>query len=79
MIVSSKKHHARVPGGKMRAVAWETAFQRALRNCSEKVGEKSVLFMILVNGLHAVRYTYWQKVTASLLKVTAHLVKVTYS
>ena len=27
--------------GKMRTVAWETAPQRALRNCSEQVGGKS--------------------------------------
>ena len=29
-------------GGKMRTVAWETASQIALRNCTEEVAERSV-------------------------------------
>ena len=33
---------------KTRTAAWETAFQIALRNCSKDVGERSVLYMILV-------------------------------
>ena len=32
----------------MRTVAQEIAFQTALRNCSKEVGERSVLYMILV-------------------------------
>ena len=32
----------------MRTVAQEIAFQIALRNCSKEVGERSVLYMILV-------------------------------
>ena len=32
----------------MRTVAQEIAFQIALRNCSKDVGERSVLYMILV-------------------------------
>ena len=34
----------------MRTIARETAFQVALRNCSEDVGGRSVLYMILVKG-----------------------------
>ena len=36
--------------GKMRTVAWETAPQRALRNCSKEVGEKDSMYVILVKG-----------------------------
>ena len=35
----------------MRTIAWETAFQIALMNCSEEVRGRSVLQMILVNGV----------------------------
>ena len=34
----------------MRTVAWETAFQIALRNCPEEVGEKVSIYVILVKG-----------------------------
>ena len=34
--------------GKMRTIAWETAFQIALRNCSKEVGGKISIYVILV-------------------------------
>ena len=41
-----KKHNMRAElsfiWGKMRTIAWETAFQIALRNCSKEVGGRSV-------------------------------------
>ena len=46
-------------GGKMRAIDWETAFQGTLRNCSKEVGQKSVLYMISVKGVHAVKHRSW--------------------
>ena len=52
-------------GGKMRTIAQETAFQRALRNCSREAGGRSVLHMILVKGGRAVKHTCWQRLAAS--------------
>ena len=57
----------------MRTVAQETAFQIALRNCSEEVGEGSALYMILAKGVHVVKRTFWQRPAARLVKVTASL------
>ena len=34
----------------MRTIAWEAAFQIALRNCSEEVGGKICIYVILVKG-----------------------------
>lgn len=51
--------------GKMRTVAQETAFHRALRNCSRDVGKRSVLYMILVKRGCAVKNTFYQKLAAS--------------
>ena len=54
MSIEIKMHNVRVVSffiwGKMRTIARETAFQTALRNCSEVVGEKVSIYMILVNG-----------------------------
>ena len=37
--------------GKMRNIAWETAFQMVLRNCSkEVVGKVSAIYMMSVKG-----------------------------
>ena len=41
----------------MRAIVWETASQIALRNCSEEVGRSSVFYVILVEGVPAVKHT----------------------
>ena len=50
----------------MRTIAWETAFQRAPRNCSKEVGEKVSIFVILVKGEYMQSSTYFlQKVVAS--------------
>ena len=49
----------------MRTVAQETAFHRALRNCSRDVGKRSVLYMILVKRGCAVKNTFYQKLAAS--------------
>jgi len=38
--------------GKMRAAAWETAPQIALRNCSKEVGEKDSIYVTLVKWEH---------------------------
>ena len=51
--------------GKMRTVAQETAFHIALRNCSRDVGNRSVLYMILVKRSCAVKNTFYQKRAAS--------------
>ena len=49
----------------MRTIAWETASQIALRNSSEEVGRNSVLYMILVKGVHAVKHTFLARLAAS--------------
>ena len=36
--------------GKMRTISWETAFQRALRNCSRELGGKVSKYVILAKG-----------------------------
>lgn len=38
--------------GKIRTIAWETASQIALRNCSEEVGRKVNLYVILVKKVN---------------------------
>ena len=50
--------------GKMRTIAWETASQRALRNCSKEVRGEGSMYAILVKGLRPVKHTFWQKVAA---------------
>ena len=58
--------------GKVRAVAQETAFQTALRNCSKEVGRRSSIYVISVKGKYAKSSIYFlQKVSASLLKAAA--------
>ena len=51
----------------MRTIAWETAFQMALRNCSEEVGGKvSVIYDFSEGGgVHTVKHTLWQALSAS--------------
>ena len=56
----------------MRTIAWEAAFQIALRNCSKEVGGKVSIYVILVKGEYMQSSTYFlQKVDDSLVKVTA--------
>ena len=56
----------------MRTMAQETAFQIALRNCSEEVGGKVSIYVILVKGEYMQSSThFFQTVSASLVKVTA--------
>ena len=56
----------------MRTMARETAFQIALRNCSKEVAGKVSIYVILVKGEYMQSSTYFlQKVSASLVKVTA--------
>ena len=49
----------------MKAIALETTFQLALRNCSKEAGGKVSIYMILVKG------EYMQSGTYSLQKVSA--------
>ena len=59
MLVSTsstkKSHHMRVVSyaffGTMRAIAWETAAQAALRSCPEEAGGQLSIHMILVKGV----------------------------
>ena len=52
--------------GKMKAIALETAFQLALRNCSKEAGGKVSIYVILVKGEYMQSGTYFlQKVSAS--------------
>ena len=55
----------------MRTIAWETASQRALRHCSEEVGEEVRTYVSLVKGSLALKHTFWQKVASSHKKVAA--------
>ena len=58
--------------GQMRTKARETAFQRALRNCSKEVMGKVSIYMILVKGATCNQvHIFLQKVSASLMKLTA--------
>ena len=45
----------------MRTIAQETASHIALRNCSEEVGEKVNIHVILVKGACAPKHTFCQK------------------
>ena len=51
--------------GQMRSIAWETASQIALRNCSKKVRGEVGMYMILVKRTRAIKHAFWQKVAAS--------------
>ena len=42
---------------KMRTIAWETAFQIALRDCSKKLGGGANIYVLLVKGVHAIKHT----------------------
>ena len=42
----------------MRTVAWETAFQIALRNYAEEAEGKVSVYVILVKGIHAIGHTF---------------------
>ena len=58
--------------GRMRTIAEETAFQIALRNCSEQAMGKVSLYMILVKQEYMQSRTYFlQKLSAGLVKVAA--------
>ena len=51
--------------GKMRTIAWEAAFQIALRNSSKEAGGKVSIYVILVKGEYMQSSTYFlQKVSA---------------
>ena len=43
----------------MRTIAWETAFQIALRNCSKEAGGKGSIYVILVKGEYIQSSTYF--------------------
>ena len=45
----------------MRTIAQEIASQVGLRNCSEDVGGRSLLHMILVKGALAFKHIFWQR------------------
>ena len=42
----------------LRTIAWETASQRALRNCSKEVRGEGSTFVILAKGVHVTKHTY---------------------
>ena len=50
----------------MRTIAWETAPQIALRNCSKEVGEKVSIYVILVKGEYMQSsMCFFQRIAAS--------------
>ena len=49
----------------MRTMAWDTASQIALRNCSKEVAGEISMYVILEKGVHALKHMFWQKVAAS--------------
>ena len=49
----------------MRTIAQEAAFQIALRNCSEERGKGQSICDFGEGGVHAIKHTFLQKVTAS--------------
>ena len=56
----------------MRMITWEAAFQITLRKCSEEVGRKVSMCVILVKWTTCYQANIiLQKVAASLMKVTA--------
>ena len=58
--------------GKMRTVAEKTAPQIALRDCSEEAGRKGQYICDFgERGIHAIKYIFFQKVSASLMKLFA--------
>ena len=62
-----KSCESRLIWGKMRTIAWETAFQIALRNCSKEVGGKvSVIYDWEVKGRGCVQSStfFWQRLAA---------------
>ena len=53
--------------GKMKTIAWDTAFQIALRNCSKEAAGKTSIYVIWVKGQYLQSGTYiLQKVFACL-------------
>ena len=55
----------------MRTIAWETAFLIALKNCSKDVERKGIkIYDFGEGGVHAIKH-FFQKFSASLLRVTA--------
>ena len=60
----------------MRTIARETASQIALRNRSKEGGVRSVLYMSLVKGGHAVKHAFWQSLAASQEEQTSPLMTV---
>ena len=45
--------------GKMRTIAQQTAYQRALRNCSKEVGGNARIYGILVKGKYMQSSTFF--------------------
>ena len=59
--------------GKMRTAAEKTAPQIALRDCSEEAGRKGQYICDFgEREIHAIKYIFFQKVSASLMKLSAH-------
>ena len=56
--------------GKMRTMVWETAFQKALRNCSKEVGRGQYILDFEEGGVHTIKHIFLQKVSWGLLLVT---------
>ena len=49
----------------LRSIAWMTALQISLRKCSEEGSGEISIYMILVKGVHATKYTSQWKVATS--------------
>ena len=47
----------------MRTIAWETAFQVALKSCSE--GQVRIIYDFREGGVHAIKHTFWEMLAAS--------------
>ena len=56
----------------MKAIALETTFQLALRNCSKEAGGKGQYVYDFGEGrIHAIKHILFQKFSASLAKLSA--------
>ena len=55
----------------MRTAAWETAPPIALRHCSREAAGKDSIYVILVMGAYMQSNIFFQKVSASQVKLSA--------
>ena len=55
----------------MRTAAWETAPQTALKNCFKEVEEGQYISDSSEGRIHAIKHIFFQKVSASLMKLSA--------